>query len=203
MKELAWGNVGGVSSRSYVCGYCGEAVASEKGWHAQGHVPGQGHKTMGWIYVCHLCTRPTFFDGFEGVKQTPGIVFGQPVADIPDADTEALYSEARRCTGAGCYTAAVLSCRKLLMHVAVSLGAKPGDTFLAYVQFLADNHYVTPGAKGWVDHIRTKGNEATHEIKLMSKDDAEELLSFVQMLLTVIYEFPASVQRKLGPKPKP
>jgi hypothetical protein len=201
MKTISWGSVTGITSRSYVCGYCGEAVASEKGWHGQGHVAGAGQKTVGWLYVCHLCTRPTFFDGYEGGKQTPGIVFGQPVADIPDADTEALYGEARRCTGAGCYTAAVLACRKLLMHVAVSLGAKAGDTFLAYVQFLADNHYVPPGAKGWVDHIRTKGNEATHEIKLMSKDDAEELLSFVQMLLTVIYEFPAAVQRKLAPKP--
>lgn len=82
------------------------------------------------------------------------------------------------------------------MHVAVALGAKPGDSFVAYVQFLTDNHYVPPGAKGWVDHIRKKGNEANHEISLMQQGDAEELLAFSQMLLKVIYEFPATVLKK-------
>jgi len=85
------------------------------------------------------------------------------------------------------------------MHLAVSLGAAQGEPFINYVQYLADNHYVPPGAKGWVDHIRKKGNEANHEITLMVQADAEELLAFVQMLLKVIYEFPASVQKKEAP----
>jgi hypothetical protein len=52
---------------------------------------------------------------------------------------------------------------------------------------------VPPNGKGWVDHIRKKGNEATHEIVLMKKDDALELISFAEMLLKFIYEFPAQV----------
>jgi hypothetical protein len=198
MKKIDWQSVGGLKSRSYTCGHCGAAVASEKGWHGTASVNG-ATRAVAFLYVCHQCTRPTLFDDFDTGAQSPGVVFGEPVSDIPDADTERLYNEARSCTGAGCYTAAVLCCRKLLMHVAVSLGANPGDPFINYVQYLADNHYVPPGAKGWVDHIRKKRNEANHEISLMQQGDAEELLAFVQMLLKVIYEFPASVQKKVSP----
>ena len=104
-----------------------------------------------------------------------------------------LYDEARNCTSASCYTAAVLICRKLLMNIAVSQGAKPGETFISYVNYLAEDGYVPPNGKGWVDHIRKKGNEATHEIALMSQADAQELISFSEMLLKFIYEFPSRV----------
>lgn len=200
MKSIGWQNVSGLKSRSYTCGYCGASVASEKGWYGSTVVNGVS-RAVAYMYICHQCTRPTLFDDFDTETQSPGVVFGEPVSDIPDADTERLYNEARACTGSGSYTAAVLCCRKLLMHVAVSLGASPGDPFINYVQYLADNHYVPPGAKGWIDHIRKKGNEANHEISLMQQSDAEELLAFVQMLLKVIYEFPASVQKKVSPCP--
>ena len=121
-----------------------------------------------------------------------------PVKDIPEPTVTGLYEEARRTTGAGAFTAAVLCCRKLLMHIAVSKGALPSDTFVNYVRFLADNNFIPPDAKDWVDHIRKKANEANHEIVIMSKNDAEELLSFLEMLLKVIYEFPAAVKRKLA-----
>jgi hypothetical protein len=44
-----------------------------------------------------------------------------------------------------------------------------------------------------VDHIRKKGNEANHEIAIMSRTDAEELISFIEMLLKFMYEFPARI----------
>lgn len=44
-----------------------------------------------------------------------------------------------------------------------------------------------------MDHIRKKGNEATHEIALMTDNDARELLGFVEMLLRFIYEFPKMI----------
>jgi hypothetical protein len=64
---------------------------------------------------------------------------------------------------------------------------------MAYVEHLAASGYVPPHGKGWVDHIRKKGNEANHEIVLMEKDDAQELISFVEMLLKFIYEFPSRI----------
>jgi len=79
------------------------------------------------------------------------------------------------------------------MNLAVSLKAKTGEPFVFYVEYLAANGYVPPNGKGWVDHIRKKGNEATHEIVLMQQRDAEDLIGFTEMLLKFIYEFPAKV----------
>jgi len=79
------------------------------------------------------------------------------------------------------------------MNIAVMQGDQPGKSFLAYVEYLASSGYVPPNGKGWVDHIRKKGNEATHEIALMTRADAEELIGFAEMLLKFIYEFPARI----------
>jgi hypothetical protein len=192
---LVWEAAQGLKSRSFTCGHCGKAIASERGWWAKDE---NGGPAVAFIYVCHQCRKPTFL---EQGSQSPGVIFGAPVSDIPEKSVADLYEEARKTTGAGAFTAAVLCCRKLLMHVAVSKGAKPGESFVAYVQYLADKNFIPPDAKDWVDHIRQKGNEANHEIAIMIKEDAEELLAFCEMLLKVIYEFPAAVKRKIKKTP--
>ena len=85
------------------------------------------------------------------------------------------------------------------MHLAVAKGAKPGETFKSYVEYLAKNNYVPPDCKLWVDQIRDTGNEANHEIVLMKREDAEHLILFCEMLLKIFYEFPA-VARARAPK---
>ena len=85
------------------------------------------------------------------------------------------------------------------MNIAVSKGAKEHENFLFYVNYLANNGYVSPDAKGWVDHIRLMGNEATHEIALINAEDAKDLLSFVEMLLKTIFEYPERVKRRGQP----
>ena len=145
------------------------------------------------IRVCPLCKRPTYF---EGVTQVPGVAFGEPVKALPN-DIEKLYAEARSSCSASVYTGAVLLLRKLLMNVAVNLGAAPNQTFMSYVEYLSAQGYVPPNGKGWVDHIRKKGNEANHEITIMTASDAQELVVFAEMLLKFVYEFPQRV-----PQPK-
>jgi len=44
-----------------------------------------------------------------------------------------------------------------------------------------------------LDHIRKKGNEATHEIVMMSQQDASEIVFFTQMLLTFVYDLPGMI----------
>jgi hypothetical protein len=197
MARIHWENVGTLDSRVYTCGYCGNSIASEKGWRAKV----SSGQTAGLIHVCHRCDGPTYFS--QAGAQTPGVVFGQPVADVVDESVAALYAEARKATGATCYTAAVLACRKLLMHIAVAKGAKAGESFVSYVEYLAANNYVPPDARGWVDHIRAKGNEANHEISIMGSTEAEDLLAFCEMLLKLIYEFPAVVRRRAAGSPEP
>ena len=79
------------------------------------------------------------------------------------------------------------------MNIAVSQGDEPGKSFISYVEYLATNGFVPPNGKGWVDHIRRKGNEATHEIAIMGEPDAKELITFSEMLLKFIYEFPNKI----------
>ncbi len=125
-------------------------------------------------------------------QQVPANPPGEPVPNVPD-QLARLYEEARTSAGAGAYTASVLICRKMLMNIAVEQGAKPGESFVAYIQHLADKGFVPPNGRAWVDYIRTRGNDATHEIALMGEQDAKALVTFVEMLLRFIYEFPQMV----------
>jgi hypothetical protein len=184
---MKWSNQMNLTSFKYVCGYCKNVVASEKGWFLENN-PGRQI-----IYICPNCQKPSYF---EPPSQIPGLPYGNDVSDIDDENTKLLYDEARNYCSTESYTASVLACRKLLMNIAVSKGAATNLSFFKYVEFLADNNYIPPDAKDWVDHIRIKGNEATHEIHIMQKEDAEELLNFIEMLLRIIYEFPAKIKSK-------
>jgi hypothetical protein len=191
---LNWHKVEFIGSHKYTCGYCGQPLASERGWLA--HNP-QGVVT-GRIDICHHCTRPTFRD--QDGRQYPGISHGETVKNVSDVALNQIYEEARKAISAGCFTAAVLCCRKLLMHLAVAKGATAGDTFKSYVEFLANGNHVPAGCKDWVDQIRDAGNEANHEIKMMQREDAEQLISFCEMLLKITYEFPAVAKARKTPQ---
>lgn len=187
MEKVHWRDrdVTEISDKTYTCSYCNTEVTSNQGW-----INDVGDTGV-W-----LCPRghPTFFDS-QG-NQYPSPIFGNSVDGIPAEEVSDLYEEARRCMSVQAYTSAVLGCRKLLMNIAVEKGDTPGKCFIEYVDYLAANHYVPPGGEEWVDHIRDKGNEATHEIQLMNKEDAETLIEFTEMLLKFVYEFPAKVKSR-------
>jgi hypothetical protein len=71
-----------------------------------------------------------------------------------------------------------------------------GEHFIVYVNFIEAQHLVPPGSKPWLDHIREKGNGATHEIPSVTRPEAEELLTFVEMLLKFVFELPAQMAAK-------
>jgi uncharacterized protein DUF4145 len=178
-----WYQITNLSPKSFTCGHCGRLIASAAGFYTT-------EDPQRYIYVCPNCYCPTYFA--EDQTQNPGVAPGTEIDHLPP-DVQQLYREARNCVAIGSYTSAVLSCRKLLMHIAVAQKAPEGKSFVQYVEYLAANGYVPPHGKGWVDHIRKKGNEANHEIRLMAKADAEDLIVFLEMLLKFIYEFPNRV----------
>ena len=53
-----------------------------------------------------------------------------------------------------------------------------------------------PDGKEWVDHIRNVGNDANHEIIIMKNETSKELLTFMEMLLKIVYEFPNILKKK-------
>ena len=190
----SWINLANLPVRKFSCGHCGQLVASDRGYYVD---PLQA----GAIYVCPNCGDPTYFSrtpNTKDSKQVPGPIAGNTVNYLP-SQIESLYLEARNCVSISSHTSSVLTCRKLLMHIGVAQGAPEGRPFIEYIDYLAAKGFVPPNGKGWVDHIRKKGNEANHEIKLMSQADAEELITFVEMLLKFIYEFPQRVPAAAPP----
>ncbi len=184
-----WRGAGSVEVESYVCGHCSEKVASDLGYYT---TPTDGY-IQGFIRICASCRRPTFFNKIP-LEQVPGPTPGTEINNLPE-DLHTLYQEARNCFTVNSYNAAILLLRKLLMHVAVEKGADKGKPFVYYVEYLSDHHYLGAEGKPWVDLIRQKSNEANHEIVLMSQDDAEKILTLAEMLLKMVYEFPAKVPK--------
>jgi len=195
--EYKWHHSGTLASRPYRCGYCSNNLSSEKGFVATIESYGRSINTA-YIYICHFCGLPTLFDG-DG-EQTPGSKFGEDVSGIEDEKIKKLYDEARNCISANAPTSTVLACRKLLMHIAVEKGAEENLNFIDYVEYLSEKGYIPTDSKEWVDEIREKGNEANHEIVIMSVQDAKDLLKLTEMLLKIIYEFPSEIKKKRAAK---
>lgn len=193
---MAWRSLSDIASRSWTCGYCGNLVGGNSGYRRDVHKDAvEFDKSK--IYICPHCEKPTAFlvsdDG--AVEQVPGPMEGSSVRGLPET-VSALYDEIRKCVQVGAYTAAVLASRKMLMHLAVDSGAKPGMTFSQYVSYLDEAHYIPPNGSEWVDEVRKRSNEQNHEIVLATREDATQLLDFIEMLLRFAYEFPARVRRK-------
>jgi len=79
-------------------------------------------------------------------------------------------------------------CRKILMHVGVDKGAKEGDTFASYLDYLQSQGYITPPMMEWVKLIRDHGNKSTHKLERPERKRAESTLDFTAELLRVVYE---------------
>lgn len=182
-----WKNTNEVSGHSYNCGYCGTFSSPSRYYYCD---DSRG-LTTGVIFICSKCNQPTFIDDFTST-QTPGPIIGREINHLPEP-IRSMYDEARRCVTVGANTSAVLACRKILMNVAVQEGAEVDKNFHYYVNFLETNNFLPPKGRQWVDQIRIKGNEATHEITSMTLQDATELINFIEMLLRFVYEFPAMV----------
>lgn len=181
-------------TKSFICGYCGDKISSNKGYKIGSNNDGTG-TMIGGIYICPGCQGPTYFSPDR--SQIPGGKVGSKVNYVPD-NLNQLYEEARSSIVNNCNTAAVLLSRKMLMHIAVELGAKENIKFIEYVNFLSEEGYIPPNGRHWIDYIRTKGNEANHEITLMTQKDASDLLIFIEMLLRFVYEFPNLIPSREG-----
>ena len=135
MNIIEWQNLHTLKSQSFDCGYCGQSVASDKGYIAKRSDGRLSHPLH--IYICHKCHQPTFID--ESCNQTPEKTFGKSVPNIQNKDIETLYKEVRSSFSASAFTASTMACRKLLMNIAVSKGAEENKNFQSYVDYLQKN----------------------------------------------------------------
>lgn len=190
---MEWQQVARILPRSFRCGYCGREVTSERGWSASGYEVGLGDVTFLWAAICPRCELPSLVDRGGNIRPAPP--YGDPVEHLPD-DVHALYEEARRAVTEAPNSAAY-ACRKILMHLAVDMGAEAGETFASYVRFLDEQRLTPPGSTAWVDEIRELGNDANHEIALITQEEAETIVDFTTMLLRLVYEYPERGRRSV------
>jgi hypothetical protein len=193
MAIANWYLVHEMDQRKWRCGYCGADVAGNMGYYRnerQVNAPLQLQEIPQLAYkrivICPGCEKPTFFDADE---QFPGAIYGRSLQHLPP-DVAEVYNQSRKCMVVSGYVPIVLAARTLLMHIAVDQGAKAGEHFDVYVDYLVKGGFVPPNAKTWVDFVRVKGNAAAHKMVLMNKDDAEKVLRFVEMILMFVYEYP-------------
>lgn len=184
-KKLSWSswhNIQNIEAKSYVCGYCGDKIGTSHGYFSSEH-PANIR-----IYICTSCGRPTFFDGFE-VSQTPGPQLGRDIDKLPH-DISVIYNEIRSSIKEGNNTSAVLSARKLIMHLAVDkAGASEGDKFINYIEHLKKSGFVPPKSNSWLEKIKNDGNEKNHELKLSTSEESVAHLKFIELLLSFMYEY--------------
>lgn len=113
------------------------------------------------------------------------------------AGEAAVWDEVRECLAMGAATASVMLCRKLLLHIAVTHGLSPksakgwAPTFKDVVDHLEAEGLITKKMRPWVDRIKDVGNEANHELQPVSADDALDVATFTQQLLTLAFEMDA------------
>lgn len=77
------------------------------------------------------------------------------------------------------------------MHIATDLGADTNLRFVQYVNYLNEHHYAGARSDQWVDQIRQFGNQANHEIRINTKEEAQRIIKFCEMILRLNYEYPS------------
>jgi hypothetical protein len=160
----------------YYCAHCDSQVS--------GAVIGRYDHTATKLLFCPTCLKGSVY--VAGVI-SPSAKFGATLEGLPP-DVASAYDEARRCMSVNAYVASELICRKILMHIAVDKGAKEGESFVSYLNHLEAKGYITLPIKGWADTIRQNANEATHELKVISRQRAEATVIFTVELLRLVYE---------------
>lgn len=168
-----------------------------------------GQSTNGRV-LCHVIRRPDsaaiFWCDCSCERHEPTILIergGQVLAQLPHpneftpagdwpSDLSKLYDEASRAFGAGAYTAATMAARKILMSCACDKGAKDGEPFTAYVDYITSQVLAFPAAKAAIDAIRTIGNDATHKLEFVNQADARRAMKIVTYMLNTIYSLPVA-----------
>lgn len=168
---------------NYRCAHCGHdvtgIVVAKYGEIVSGRL-----ETATWL-LCPSCGDASIIT--RSGDQFPAPIAGPDLQGLPP-DISAAYDEARRCLGISALTACSMMCRKILMHVAVEKGARTGQPFEKYVNYLQEQGYTAPTMKPWVDRIRQLGNEGAHDLEAPSREATESVLAFTGGLLRVVYE---------------
>ena len=116
-------------------------------------------------------------------------------SDIPRSIASA-YREAVRAYHSGCYRAAAVMARRTLEAVTEQKG-EPKGPLVKRLKNLVSSQRIDPSLESWSREIRLVGNAGAHfdPINNVSKEDADDIISFIRQILRFLYEIPAEVAR--------
>lgn len=117
-------------------------------------------------------------------------------SDIP-ADIASAFAEAVTALAANCPRAAAVMARRTLEAIMADKGETQG-VLTDRLKNLAAKGVLQPTLVDWTKEVRLVGNIGAHfdPIKQISKDDAQQLISFIRELMRYLYEFPADLARR-------
>ncbi|WP_323099393.1 DUF4145 domain-containing protein [Intrasporangium sp. YIM S08009] len=188
----------------FQCQHCGEPRSLEVilRWQRSPD-PDEDFDPEQWTAArCLTCLRPyLFIQELEWIPLVEGFAYGDrqqvhPPTDrvLPMPVPEAIrndYDEARRCMRARCYTAAAIMARRCVQSICV-LHGYPTRTLVQGLKKMLDDKKIDPRLYDWADAVREVGNEGAHDTeKQVSREDAEEVLLFVEALCDYLYVFRA------------
>ncbi|MGR6534013.1 MULTISPECIES: DUF4145 domain-containing protein [Brevundimonas] len=91
------------------------------------------------------------------------------------------------------WNAAVAMYRSALDIATKTFEGIPKGTFFKRLEWLHNNHHITPDMWSWADRVRIEGNEALHDPDDFTEDDAKPLRLFTEMFLKYVFELPGEV----------
>lgn len=173
-----------LKSNKLICGWCNTVVSPNKGYNVLNQFM---DSISGYIYICPNCNQIILYNESQKII-FPFCKYGKEIKKLPSS-VGLLYEEIRDCYASGAFTAISLLGRKLLMHIGVQEGAEKDKNFVYYVDYINDKGFVPKKSKQLLDFLRQQGNEANHDVVIFKKEDAEKLISFIELILLFIYEY--------------
>jgi hypothetical protein len=96
------------------------------------------------------------------------------------------------------WNSAVAMYRSALDIATKGMTGVPTGTFFKRLEWLHQNHGITPDIKAWADHVRVEGNAALHDPEEFAENDAKSLRFFTEMFLRYVFELPGEVRAFRG-----
>ena len=107
------------------------------------------------------------------------------------------FLEGKRCFGVGAYKGTVVMCRRALQNTTIDKGTKKKDLFDQLDELVTEG-IIPKGLEKLAHSIRSMGNYAAHPDKdgldRVIKEDAEEMLNFLDHFLNYTYVMPKRVE---------
>lgn len=136
--------------------------------------------------------------GFQALKKYPGQMPTSTPAHVPpplnryyEQAANSLHSDHDDASGAMSRKVVDVSTQQML-----GVESKEYRTIAQRIDALAAKNLLTPDLKDWAHEVRLGGNDAAHDEDPFSHEEAEELLSFVELYLTYVYALPGRLKSR-------